>query len=123
MPKKKDYRKVRPLKGTIFDNIRGHRQDAVTRQRRLGFWYSHGINPAAVANSAKSHPTVESIGNGRVRVYYDAVYLPADQKAWSESHQGRITIPVGIRCDHGGAKRSHTVTQIKSVVARLEEVI
>lgn len=125
MPKKdKGYRKVRKLRGTIFDKKMGDvTDDVVTRQRRWGFWYERGINPATVSSSADAHPVVESIGNGRVRVYYDAVYLPPDEERWPEGRGGHLAVPAGIFCERGGYHKRHIVTQIKSVEATLAEVL
>jgi hypothetical protein len=113
----KNYRKVRAIPGTIFD---AKRDDEITRQRRCGFFYLHGVNPAAVARGGTD---VEHIGDGRVRVYYEAIYLPPDQSMWPESNGSGVPIPAGVWCEHGGYKKRHVVKQIRNFVADLSEVM
>ena len=115
--KNKDWRKVKAIKGTIFDKAREY--DAVAMQRRCGFFVLSGINPAAVA---KGSATVESIGDGRVRVYYEAIHSPGPVTLTVREAQ-QLPIPPGVECEHGGYKKHHKVKQIKSIDARLSEVL
>jgi hypothetical protein len=115
--KQKGYRKVKAIPGTIFD---GKLEDEVLRQRRCGFFYLHGVNPAAVAFGQTS---VESIGGSRVRVYYEAIYVPEGQSEWPGTHEGRLVIPAGVWCEHGGYAKRHTVKQIRSIDADLSEIL
>lgn len=112
----KDYRKVRAIPGTIFD---GDFEDVVNRQRRCGFFYLHDVNPAAVARDSAS---VESLGDGKVRVYYDAIYLPPGESQWPDTAHG-VPIPAGVWCEHGGYKKRHTVKHIRHIDATLSEVL
>lgn len=115
----KDYRKTRPIAGTIFD--KANEDDTATRQRRCGFLYSHGVNPGGVA---KGSVDVESLGGGKVRVYYEAIYLPPGMDPWPGAIEGKSTIvPNGVWCDHGGHKKRHKVKQIRSFDACLSEVL
>lgn len=113
--KTKDWRKVKSIPGTIFDKSMA--EDSIARQRRCGFFATNGINPAAVSAGSAC---VESLGSGKVRVYYEAVLVHPDAVAASDH---RLHIPPGIYCEHGGYKKRHTVKVIKSVDANLSEVI
>ena len=115
----KKYRKVKAIPGTIFDEKFG--VGTPEHQRRCGLFYLKGINPAAVA---ANDTDVESIGDGRVRVYYMAIYVPADQNPWPTREGGPLEIPRGIECDHGGgAKDRHVVKQVRHFDANLSEVL
>ena len=118
MPKKnKDWRKVKGIKGTIFDKAR--EDDTVAMQRRCGFFVLSGINPAAVA---KGSATVESIGDGRVRVYYEAIHSIGPVTLTVREAQ-RLPIPPGVECERGGYKKHHKVTRIQSIDALRSEVL
>jgi hypothetical protein len=65
-------------------------------QRRLGFFYSHNINPAAVRAGSTE---VEPIDKERVRVTYGAIVLGPGEADWSP------LIPAGIDCVHGDGCR------------------
>ena len=110
----KNYRKVKAIPGTIFD---ARLDKVIHRQRRCGFFYLHGVNPALVARGGTS---VESLGGSRVRVYYEAIYLPEGENQWPSD--SRI-IPPGVWCEHGGYKKRHKVKQIRSIDADLSEVL
>lgn len=117
MPKKvKDWRKVKGIEGTIFDKSR---EDEATMQRRCGFWALNGINPAAVTRGSA---TVELIGDGRVRVYYDAIYSP-EPTTFVVREAQQLPIPPGVDCEHGGYKKRHKVKRILSIDAALSEVL
>ena len=115
----KNYRKTKPISGTIFD--KASEDDSTSRQRRCGFLYLHGVNPATVA---KGSVDVESLGQGKVRVYYEAIYLPPGQDTWPVGVEGHGPgIPSGIWCDHGGYNKRHKAKQIRSFDAFLSEVL
>ena len=115
--KPKDYRKVRAIKGTIFDRkFDGINGMSPELQRRCGLYVLNGINPRAVTAGGTS---VESLGGGRVRVYYEAIYLPPEQSEWP----GGKIVPLGIECHHGGYKKRHPVRQIRHFDANLSEVL
>lgn len=116
--KNKGYVKVKRLKGTIFDKAKASEIDLVTQQRRLGFFARHGIDPKAVASTDDAHTFVRSIGDGMVRVHYFAIYIP---EGWKPAAPDAV--PPGVECHHGGYKKHHTVSQMKYVDARLEEVL
>lgn len=105
----KDYRKVKALKGTIFD--RELAGELYARQRRCGLFALHGIDPRAVAaDSAK----VEEIGPNKVRIHYLAIVIPEGEPT---------AFPQGTWCEHGGYKKRHKVKQVRHFDAVLMEVL
>lgn len=103
--------------GTIFDPSR--QGDPVALHRRCGLLYVHNINPGAVM---RDRTTVEDLGDGQVRVHYEAVYLPPHRQQFPFSKDGvALPIPRGVTCEHGGER--HTVVQVKHFDTSLEEVL
>jgi hypothetical protein len=117
MEKNVDYREVDAMPGTIFDPAL---EDEASKQRRCGFFFLHGVNPSTVARG-ETH--VEPAGDGKVRVYYMAIYLPEGQSEWPGTHEGRTVIPAGVWCEHGGYAERHTVKRIRKIEASLSEVM
>lgn len=99
------------MSGTIFDEP--GRDLGVNYQRRLGFWYAHGINPGAISRGVDIVMLTET----HARIFYKAVVLAEGETQWGN---GSSIIPTGVPCDHGDSP--HRVVEKRHIDVPLSEI-